>query len=259
MVTIKNKAEIKIIEEGGRLLGNILSALLQKAHPGIYTQDLDKIAHGLIKKTGGTPSFKTVNGYQWSTCMSVNDEVVHGIPDDLLKNGDILCIDIGLLYKGFHSDCAWTIKIKDKKGELSNSREKEIDKFLATGREALDKAIKKAKEGNRVGHISKTIQETIEGRGYSIVKSLVGHGVGKRLHEDPQIPGFLDRDILDTPLLKEGMTLAIEVIYNEGNDEVVYKNSDGWTIVTADGSLSAVFEHTIVITNKGPKILTGNL
>lgn len=259
MVTIKNKEEIKIITESGQLLTNILSALLQKAKPNVQTRDLDKFAEELIKKTGGIPSFKTVNNYQWSTCMCVNDEVVHGIPDDLLRIGDVLCIDIGLLYKGFHSDTAWSIRIKEPGDRKSNQREIEIDKFLTTGREALDKAIKQAKVGNRVGHISKAIQDTVESKGYSVVRSLVGHGVGKHLHEDPQIPGFLDREIKDTPLLREGMTLAIEVIYNEGDDEVVYKNNDGWTIVTKDGSLSAVFEHTILINKKGPTILTGYL
>lgn len=262
-MTIKTQSEIKIIAQGGKLLANILSALLKKAKAGVYTKDLDIMAQNLINKTGGTASFTTVNGYKWATCMCVNDEVVHGIPDDLLKEGDILCIDIGLLYKGFHTDTAWTIPIKNPKslpgrqtGKIQNPKEKKIDKFLFAGRVALNKAIKEARAGNRVGHISKAIQETIENNGYSVVRSLVGHGIGRNLHEDPQIPGFVDRPLLDTPKLVEGMTLAIEVIYNEGKPEVVYKNNDGWTIVTKDGSLSAVFEHTILVRKEMPLILT---
>jgi len=255
-MVIKNLTEIKTLEQGGKLLSCILKALLQEAKPGVATADLDKLADNLIQKTGGTPSFKTVPGYKWATCMCVNNEVVHGIPDDTLHAGDILCIDIGLLYQGFHTDMAWTIRIHNSEFRIKNSREAEIDKFLLTGEKALDNAIKQAKVGNRGGHISQAIQQTIEGGGYSVVKALVGHGIGKDLHEDPQIPGFLDTDVHKTPFLQEGMTLAIEVIYNEGKEEVEYKNNDGWTIVAADRSLSAVFEHTIVITRTKPKILT---
>lgn len=256
MVSIKTTAEIKKMEEGGRLLAEILSVLLQKAKPGVLTLTLDRIAQELIEKKGGTPSFKTVNGYKFATCMCVNDEVVHGIPDDLLKEGDKLCIDIGLLYKGFHTDTAWTIFIQNQKKKIKNQKEEKIERFLAAGKEALDKAIKAARVGNRVGHISKAIQETIEGRGYSVVRSLVGHGIGRKLHEEPQVPGFVEGRIEDTLSLRAGMTLAIEVIYSESGHEVVYKNDDGWTIVTKDGSLSAVFEHTILITSSLPLILT---
>ncbi len=248
MKITKTEEEIAVIKEGGSRLKKILQALLQQAKPGVNTSDLDKIADNLIKQAGGSPSFKTVRGYKWATCMSVNDEVVHGIPDDTLKNGDLLCIDIGLLYKGFHTDCAWTIVVGDSKPE--------VRKFLTTGEKALTLAIKQVKAGNRVGHISRAIQKTVESSGYSVVKALVGHGIGRSLHENPQIPGFLDTDIDKTPLLEEGMTIAIEVIYNQGKDEVVYKNNDGWTIVTRDRSLSAVFEHTILVTNGKPLILT---
>lgn len=248
MTILKTEQEIAIFKQGGKYLGSILKALLQEVKPGVNTWDLDQIGDELIKKTGCTPSFKTVRGYKWATCMCVNDEVVHGIPDDTLKDGDILCIDIGLLYKEFHTDCAWTVQVGTKNPQ--------VQKFLKTGEDALTAAIEQARPGNRVGHISKAIQETVEGMGYSVVKALVGHGVGRSLHESPQIPGFLDNQISNTPLLREGMTIAIEVIYNQGKEEILYKNKDGWTIVTADGSLSAVFEHTILITGGLPLILT---
>lgn len=248
MMKIKTIEDIKVMSEGGRLLGNILKALLQEAKLGVKTKDLDNLAQNLIEKIGGKPSFKTVKGYKWATCMCVNNEVVHGIPNDVLSEGDVLCIDIGLFYKGFHTDTAWTKLIK-------NQKEESIERFLAAGKRALYKAINQVRIGNRVGHISKAIQETIEEGGYSVVKALVGHGIGKKLHEEPQIPGFLTSDIKATPQLEEGMVLAIEVIYNEGSDQVMHKN-DGWTIVTKDGSNSAVFEHTVVVTKEGAQILT---
>ncbi len=246
--------KIKTMQEGGHLLRNILDTLLSRVKAGVETSALDKLANDLITEAGGSPSFKTVRNYKWATCMCVNDEVVHGIPDDKLQLGDLLCIDIGLLYKGYHTDTAKTVIVENnQKPVYKNPR---LIKFLKTGQEALNKGISKAKINNRIGDISKIIQETVEGQDYSVVRSLVGHGVGKRLHEEPQIPGFLDVPIEATSIIKEGMTLAIEVIYNEGLPEVVYKNNDGWTIITKDGSLSAVFEHTIAITKSGQLLLT---
>ncbi len=256
MINLKTQAEVAIMREGGVLLTEILTILLQKVKVGVSTKKLDELAYDLIKQTGGKPSFQTVKGYRWSTCMCVNDEVVHGIPDDYLKPGDILCIDIGLLYKGFHTDTAWTVKVSEQNLKINQAKEEKIDRFLKVGQEALAKAVSQAKAGYRVGHISWAIQTTIESQGYSVVKSLVGHGIGRKLHEEPQIPGFLDRKIEETPLLEEGMTLAIEVIYNEGKDQVVYKNNDGWTIVTKDGSLSAVFEQTVLVGKEKPLVLT---
>lgn len=247
-MSIKSEEEIQIMREGGRILGEILEALLKKVKPGVKTIDLDILASELIDKRGGYPSFKTVRGYKWTTCMCVNEEVVHGIPDDTLKEGDILCIDIGMLYKGLHTDTAWTIPV----GKVSE----DTTRFLKTGKDALEKAISQSNEGNRIGDISKAIQETIEGASYSVVKALVGHGIGKKLHEDPQVPGFLNTKIESTPILKSGMTLAIEVIYNRGRDEVVYKNNDGWTMATRDNSLSAVFEATVLIAGSKAEILT---
>lgn len=243
----KTKEEIHSMSEGGKRLGEILAKLLACAKVGVRLDFIEQVAQKLIAKTGGTPSFQTVKGYHWATCLCVNDVVVHGVPSPyVLQPGDILTIDVGLLYRGFHTDTAWT----KKNGEGS-------DTFLKVGEIALEKAIAKARVGNYVGHISQTIQETIEGAGYSIVKSLIGHGVGRELHEPPQIPGFVRGRIENTEKLVPGMTLAIEVIYAQGKGSVVYANDDGWSIATADRSLSAVFEHTIVVTSgEEPRILT---
>lgn len=237
------------MREGGVKLGAILQKLLEKAQPGVTLMDIETLADGLIRQAGGEASFKTVKGYKWATCLCVNDVVVHGIPNDYtLKDGDLLTIDVGMLYKGFHTDTAWTKSI--------GSQNEEIRKFLKIGEEALWKAIDQARAGNRVGHISQTIQRIIEGAGFGIVKTLVGHGVGGELHEEPQIPGFLKNPIETTPELVPGMTLAVEVIYAMGSGAVVYSNDDGWSIGTRDGSLSAVFEHSLAITDGEPLVLT---
>lgn len=261
MIPPKTNDEIASMTEGGRKLGIILSELLHSAQPGVTLESIEAHAQKRIAKSGGTPSFQMVKGYRWATCLCVNDVVVHGVPSAyVLKDGDVLTIDIGLLYKGLHTDAAWTKIIQNSKlsreagYSIQNFEEKE--KFLKIGEEALRKATAQAREGNRVGHISKAIQETIEGAGYSIVKSLVGHGVGRQLHEAPPVPGFLRGSIDRTEKLASGMTLAIEVIYAQGRGDLVYENDDGWSIATHDGKLSAVFEHTIAIATHDPLILT---
>ena len=249
----KTQAEIASMREGGKRLGNILQKLLDTAHVGVSLNTLEEMADDLITKAGGTASFKTVKGYRWATCLCVNEVVVHGIPTVYeLKDGDVLTIDVGMMYEGLHTDTAWTKIVKSDKREVISDKEK----FLKTGEEALWKAINQARVGNRVGHISRTIQTIVEGAGYNIVKTLVGHGVGRELHEPPQIPGFLKGSIEDSLLLEEGMTIAIEIIYAMGSGVIVYGNSDGWTLATQDRSLSAVFEHSIAITHDGPVILT---
>lgn len=248
MIHIKTPEEIAIMGEGGRKLGTILEDLLSFSTHGVVLMDIEKRACDLIEKSGATASFKTVPGYKWATCLNVNEVVVHGIPTQyVLKDGDILTIDIGLIYKGFHTDTAGT-KI------IGSSKKNE--KFLEIGKEALNKAIQTAIIGNRIGDISKVVQETIEGAGYSIVKSLVGHGIGRDLHEEPQIPNYLRGAIENTLPLKEGMTIAIEPIYAMGRGEIVYQNDDGWTLATRDRSLTSVFEHTLTITAAGPVVLT---
>lgn len=262
MMSIKTNKEIRTMAEGGRILAQVLFEVLNHAKPGVLGLELDEIAERLICEKGGEPGFKKVRNYKHALCVCVNDIVVHGIPtEQRLKEEDVVTIDCGVYYKGFHTDMAETLRVSIQNSSVRQAQDKsqkldEVDRFLSTGKRALGEAIKQAKVGNRVGHISKTIQEIVEGAGYSVVRTLVGHGVGRNLHEEPEVPGFLAGSISKTPLLLEGITLAIEVIYNMGKPDVVYANSDGWTIKTKDGSLSGVFERTIVITKEGPLVLT---
>jgi len=254
MISIKTKDEIKIMQEGGRILAKVLIELLKNIKPGVSEIEIDNLAEKLILKNGAKPGFKEVKGYNNSICVSTNNVVVHGVPTNYkLKAGDVVGIDCGVFYKGFHTDMAETVRVQNSEFIVQND---EVGKFLKTGKRALDEAIKMAKAGNRVGHISKTIQSIVEKEGYSIVRSLVGHGVGRTLHEEPEVPGFLGVDIKETPVLKEGMSIAIEVIYNMGKSNVKYLNEDGWTIATVDGSISGLFERTIAITKGKPLILT---
>ncbi len=248
MIDLKTPGEIAIMHEGGKKLGSILENLLEYSAPGVVLTDIEKRANELIEKVGAVASFATVPGYRWATCLCVNEVVVHGIPTQyVLKDGDILTIDIGLLYKGFHTDTAGTKII---------GVSKKNEEFLRIGKLALDRAIAQARTGNRIGDISAVVQETIEGAGYSVVKSLVGHGVGRQLHEEPQVPNYLRGSVSNTLPLQEGMTIAIEPIYAMGRGEIVYENDDGWTLATRDRSLASVFEHSIAITGEGPIILT---
>jgi len=248
MIQIKSTEEITIMQEGGKILAESLSKVLENIKPGVSEKELEEIANFEIKKRGGKPGFKRVKGYNYALCMSTNDAVVHGIPGEYrFKEGDIVGVDCGVFYKGFNTDMSDTVYV----GKISE----ELKKFLDTGKKALYAAIDEAKVGNRVGHISKMIQDIVEGAGYSVVRDLVGHGVGKELHEEPEIPGFLNRKIESTPLLKEGMTIAIEVIYNKGKSPVGY-GSDNWTIRTRDGQISGLFERTVAITKDDPLVLT---
>ena len=249
MINYKTEKEIQIMREGGRILAEVLWEVLQNLTPGVSEIELDQLAEKLILKKGGKPGFKMVPGYNHTLCISTNETIVHGIPGKYkFKKGDVVGIDCGVFYKGFHTDMSETISV----GSLKNS---EADLFLKTGKKALKRGIEKATLGNRIGDISKAIQEIVENSGYSVVRSLVGHGVGRELHEDPEVPGFLDKVISETPALKPGMTIAIEVIYNMETPDVVY-SQDGWTIKTADGGISGLFERTIAITDKGTEILT---
>ena len=256
MIDIKTPEQIAVMREGGRILGNILKELLVYSQPGIILNDIEKKADALISQNDAAASFKSVSGYRWATCLCVNEVVVHGIPTDYgLKEGDVLTIDIGLIYKGFHTDTAWT-KIIREKGSGDTDIYKEKEKFLDIGKQALKQGITQAIIGNRIGDISEAVQKTIEGAGFSIVKSLVGHGVGRELHEEPQVPNYLRGEVRNSLPLKEGMTIAIEPIYAMGRGEIVYENDDGWTLATRDRSLTSVFEHSIAITQDGPLVLT---
>ncbi|MEX2013200.1 MAG: type I methionyl aminopeptidase, partial [Candidatus Levyibacteriota bacterium] len=231
MINIKTDKEIEDMRHGGKILAEVLFEVLGHAKPGVSELELDKLAEELIIKKGGEPAFKRVNGYKHTICTSVNNVVVHGIPTSYkIKEGDVVGIDCGVFYNGLNTDMAETILVSAKSKE--RRAKNEIDRFLETGKRALEEGVKQAKAGNRVGHISKAIQDVVEDGGYSVVESLVGHGVGKDLHEDPEVPGFLVGDISSTPLLKENMAIAVEVIYNMGGKDVVYRGDDDWTIST---------------------------
>lgn len=248
---IQNNDKIQAMTQGGERLGKILDALLKYADVGITLLSIDKLAEQLINEYGGSASFKSVEDYKYSTCLSVNDVVVHGLPTSYkLKDGDILGIDVGLYYQGYHTDTAWTKPV----GRIDKS----TSKFLEIGQKALSKAISSCVEGNRIWDISKAIEDTVRSGGYSPVRQLVGHGVGEKLHEAPQVPCFKKGERTHSPVLKIGQTLAIEIIYNQGNFPVVYKNDDGWSIKTEDNSLSGLYEHTVLITQNKPVVLTKN-
>jgi methionyl aminopeptidase len=251
MIPIKTKKEIEILKQGGEKLSWVLRQILKETKPQVALCQLDKLATELIKKQGGQPSFKMVSGYHWATCINVNDGVVHGVPGNYrLQKNDLVSVDIGMFYEGLHTDMARTIRLKEPK-----NRKEESDKFLAVGEKTLEKAIKVAKAGNRVGHISQVIEKELKKAGFSPVEVLTGHGVGKELHEDPMIPCFLSEEIKKTPLLKEGMVLAIEVIYTQGQPDLII-DDDQWTMRTADGKLAGLFEKTIAVGKKGSFVLT---
>ncbi|MEM4259581.1 MAG: type I methionyl aminopeptidase [Candidatus Pacearchaeota archaeon] len=258
MINLKSKEEIKKMKQGGIILSSVLYELLKNIRPGVSELEIDKLAEKLIKEKGAEPGFKKVEGYNHSICVSTNNSVVHGIPTNYkFKKGDVVGIDCGIFYEGFHTDMAETIRVStDNRQQTTNNKKDKIDEFLNTGKKALNDAIRMVKAGNRVGHISRAIQTRIEGEGYSVVRSLVGHGVGRKLHEEPEIPGYLTTKISKTPLLIEGMTIAVEAIYNMGKSDVVLSREDNWTIRTADGSISGLFERTVLVTKKGPVVLT---
>lgn len=246
----KNRKKIQAMREGGRILSNVMENILKKIKPGITEIELDMIAEKLIMSAGAEPGFKKVDGYSNSICVSTNDVVVHGVPrDKTLKSGDVVGIDCGVYFNGYHTDMAESVIV----GELVD---KNVDQFLSVGKKAMFGAIKKAVVGNHVGDISEAIQEIIERNGYSVVRSLVGHGIGKDLHEEPEIPGYLKGEKENTPKLITGMTLAIEAIYNRGKSDVKYHGADDWTIITSDKSLAGLFERTIAITDGGAEFLT---
>jgi len=239
MVKIKTKAEISLMRGSGRISAHALKKMIKSIKAGISGLDLEKIAEDEIKRLGGQSAFKKVPGYKWTTCITLNDQVVHGIPTDIeIKKGDVVSVDLGAIYKGWYSDCAWSVVV-------DGDNEKKM--FVNVGQQALWEGIKKAVAGNKIGDISSAIQSRVEGAGYSVVRTLVGHGVGKNLHEDPEVPGFGVKGQGLT--LQKGMSLAIEVIYTKGKPDVV-TDSDGWTILSEDGSLGGLFEMTVIVGKK---------
>ena len=246
-ITIKSEREIELMTEAGRILGIVHKELEKALKPGMSTLDIDALGEEVIRSYGCEPSFLNYNGYPASICVSVNDEIVHGIPSakHLIKEGDIVSLDAGVIYKGYHSDAARTHAV----GEIRPDLQKLID----VTRESFFEGIKFAKEGNHLYDISNAIDAYIRPFGYGIVRDLVGHGIGTSLHEDPQIPNFAQhRRGLK---LQAGMTLAIEPMINIGRPDVAWLDDD-WTVVTEDGSLSAHYENTVLITDGEPEILT---
>ena len=250
MIDYKTEEEIKIMSEGGKKLKQILERLIKFIKPGITTLAIENEAQRLIKEEKAEVSFDKVEGYQFATCLPVNEQIVHTPPSErVLKKGDLLTIDIGLYYQGFHTDCAKTMVVgEEEKGEIKI--------FLDTGREALKKAIEKIKVGGYLGEASKAIETIIKKNSYFVIKKLTGHGIGKDLHEDPFVFGFLDRPLEKTLKIKPGLVLAVEVIYSMGTEEMVFEKDNDWSIVTKDGSLSACFEKTVAVTKNGVFILT---
>lgn len=246
-VTIKSAREIELMREAGRLLAEVHDELAAFVKPGISTKDIDKLGEKLIRDRGCIPNFLNYNGYPASICVSVNDEVVHGIPNKhrILQDGDIVSLDAGLIYKGYHSDAARTHAV----GNIS----KEAQQLIDVTRQSFFEGIKYAKAGNRLHDISNAIAAYAESFGYGVVRDLVGHGIGTALHEDPQIPNF--KQLRRGMKLVPGMTLAIEPMINAGTWEVCWLDDD-WTVVSEDGSLSAHYENTVLITDGEPEILT---
>ena len=247
MVVLKTSRELKAMRDAGRISSRALKLAGEAVEPGVSTLEIDRIVRKYIEEQGATPSFLNYGGFPASACISVNDVVIHGIPrkNQILKQGDIVSIDVGAFYEGFHGDNAWTFPC----GEVS----KDAQALMDVTRESLFKGINAARPGNRLGDIGSAVQRYVEARGYSVVRDFVGHGVGAELHEDPSVPNY------GTPgrgvRLLPGMTIAIEPMVNQGV-HTVETLSDNWSVVTSDGKLSAHFEHTIAITPDGPVILT---
>ena len=246
MIKLKTPREIEIMREAGRIVALTLQETKRYIEPGITTKELDTIADSFIRKLGAIPSFKGYNGFRGSICVSVNEELVHGIPGKrVLNDGDIISIDIGAKYNGYHADSAWTYPV----GQISE----ETNRLLEVTEESLYKGLNEAKPGVRLSNISHAIQEFVESFGFSIVREYVGHGIGQELHEDPQVPHFGPPNI--GPKLKPGMVICVEPMVNAGRRHVKTL-SDNWTVVTVDGKMCAHFEHTIAITESGFEILT---
>lgn len=246
MVKYKTREEVEIIKESAQILGKAHGEVAKIIRPGVKTSELDEVAEEFIRDHGGSPSFKNFNGFPSSLCISLNENVVHGFPSDYeLREGDIISVDCGVFYKGFHSDSAYTYPI----GEVSA----EVKQLLEVTKESLYKGIEKAVYGNRIGDVAYAIQHYVESYGYGIVRELVGHGLGRDLHESPEVPNYGKRG--KGPVLKEGLVIAIEPMINLGTRKVV-QESDGWTIRTADRQPSAHYEHTVAIFKEGTEVVT---
>lgn len=249
MIKAKNQKAQEAMQEGGRRLSRIKAELKKAVAPGVTPSELDKKAEKLISEAGGEPSFKMVPNYSWATCINVNQGVVHGVPSQVaFREGDLVSIDVGMFYRGFHTDTSFTVPT----GNIDQQKQK----FLQVGKNALKKAIREAVVGNRVAHISQAMQRVLEKAGFAPVRALTGHGIGRKLHEQPQIPCFWEGSITNSEVIPEGATLAIEVIYTLGSPDLVVSEADNWTIATRDGKIAGLFEETVLVTARGPLVLT---
>ena len=247
MIILKSAEEIAKMRRAGRIVAATIDAVTSAVRPGLTTADLDEVAEKTILDEGATPSFKGYRGFPASLCTSLNEEVVHGIPGPKkLKQGDILSLDFGAIWEGYHADAAVSVFV----GEPPSA---EAEKLVRVTEEALEAGISQVRPGLRLSDISNAVQQVVEGAGFAVVREYVGHGVGRNLHEDPQIPNFGPPG--RGPELRQGLVVAIEPMVNMGGWETRVL-ADGWTVVTADGSLSAHFEHTIAVTDEGPEVLT---
>ncbi len=246
MIELKTPREIEIIRKNGRILAQTLKLLEERIQPGIKTDELDRLAEEFIRKQGGYPAFKGYREYPNSICVSIDEEIVHGIPGErIIQEGQIVSVDVGVLKDGYYADAACTYPV----GEITD----EAKKLIQVTRQALENAIGSVKAGKHLSDVSYVIQSFVERNGFSVVRDLVGHGIGKKMHEEPQIPNYGMPG--EGVVLKTGMVLAIEPMVNAGTHEILTKD-DKWTIVTSDGSLSAHFEHTVAVTENGARILT---
>jgi methionyl aminopeptidase len=251
-IEIKSEKEIAVMRQAGKIVAEILRILTKQVKPGMKTKELDIIAERELKMRGAESSFKGYRGYPATVCVSINDEIVHGIPvGRVLKEGDIVSLDFGAIYNGFHGDAAITVPV----GEVSP----EARRLMETTRTCLEKGIAAARDGAKLGDVSAAIQNYAQSRGYSLVREYTGHGIGRKMHEDPQIPNCTEPPYGlqpgTGPVLKKGMTLALEPMLNAGGWRTRVAD-DQWTVLTADGSLSAHFEHTIAVDNTEPEVLT---
>lgn len=247
MIICKSPQEIEKLRRSGRMVRQVLGEIREQVRPGITTMALEQFVDKRLKALGARPAFKGYRGYPCCLCASVNDEVIHGIPSDrhVLKEGDILSLDMGVILDGYYGDSAITVPV----GEISLSAQR----LLKVTEQALELAIDKVRLGNRLGDVSATVQQYAEKNGYSVVREFVGHGIGKAMHEEPQVPNFGDPG--HGPVLKPGMVFAIEPMVNAGGPAVRVLD-DNWTAVTLDGQLSAHFEHMVAVTRNGPDVLT---
>lgn len=244
----KTEEEIAIMREGGQKLARIKEEVARKIAPGMSAMDIEILVDTLIKESGAEASFKKVKGYSWATCVNVNDGVVHGIPKKsvVFRTGDVVSVDLGVYFKGFHTDTSISFLLgEDKKRQ----------KFLATGKNALENAIAKAQVGLKIRDISSAMEETLKKAGFSAVRSLVGHGIGRKLHEYPPVPCFVSGSEEESLVLETGLVIAIEAMYTAGSPTLVTE-ADGWTISTSDGKIAGLFEETVAVTANGPQVLT---